>query len=124
MLHYKHCLTLFKRALYVYNALVATATETQLLITQSLNETAVYKYIDLLKQCTLCGIFKNLFKQITGVAPNILAASLLYCNGKFGKTLRLEHRVAARKGDIGKRVGENHLKNLLNIHIVSVVYVP
>lgn len=119
-----YSLTLFERARYINDALVAAAAETELLITQSLNETSVNKHIHLFKQRTLGRVPKNLLKKISGVTPYILAATLLYSTGKRSKALWLEHRVATRKGHIGKRVGKDCLKNILDIDIMAVVYIP
>ena len=80
--------------------------------------------LNMFKQGALCGVLQQLFKEITSVAPYILAALLLYCACKGGKALWLEHGVSAREGDIGKGVGKDYLEYILYVGIVSVPYVP
>ena len=116
--------TLFKRCGDIDYPLVTAAAEVQLVVHESLNETAVNKHINLFKQFPLCRVLNELFKEIARIAPDVLAATLLNGAGKLRKALGLEHGVATREGNVGKRVGKYNLKNLLNINLTTVSDIP
>lgn len=120
--HYN--LTLSQRSSHINDTLVAAAAEAQLFVFKGLNETAVYEHINKLHEFPLRRVLQQLLKKTACITPYILAAALFNGTCKRCKALRLEHGVTARECDIGKGVGKNHLKDILDINIVPVVYVP
>ena len=123
ILHNYH-FTLFKRCGDIDYPLVTATAVVQLVVHESLNETAVNKHINQFEQFPLCGVLNELFKEIARIAPDILVAPFLDGAGKCREALGLEHWVATREGNVGKRVGKYHLKNLLNLNFATVSDIP
>ena len=67
----------------------------------------------LAEEFQLLGILHEVFEEIARKAPDALAALLPDGACQLGKALCLEHRVAAREGDVGKGVAHDFLHQLV-----------
>jgi len=114
----------FQRLLHVDDALVAAAPEEEVFVAQCLYEGAVYQYIDLAEEFQLLGILHEVFEEIARKAPDALAALLPDGARQLGKALCLEHRVAAREGDVGEGVAHDFLHQLVGRGHRAVADVP
>ena len=113
-----------KRGGNVQDALVAGAAETQRFIAFGLDKRAVYQHVNLLKKCPLARVVHQRFERKARIAPDILVCPCLDSACQLGKSFRLIHRIAARKGDIGIGVGLDDAHNVVGRHAVSALKVP
>ena len=112
------------RARHIDDALVAAASEEQLFVAKFLNEGAVNKDIDILQQALCRIIVQEVFVAKACVAPDSLLGLLFDAFGQFCEAFCLEERVATTKGDVGKGVGHDLLKQVVRRSVLTCAKCP
>ena len=108
----------------VYDALVCTAPERQVLVAQRLYEGPVNEYVYLLNQVPEAFLPQCLLEEVARVAPDCLPRPAPDAPGQFGEGFCLIERVAAGEGDVGKGIPFDFLHQVVHAAFLSTPEVP
>jgi hypothetical protein len=108
----------------MYDALVRTAAERQIRISEPSHKRAINQCVDIWENLFKMRIRQNLFMGETSVAPDILSRLFLDTSCKFGKTINLIERVTSRESYVSKLILLDDVKKFLNSHLISPFEIP